>query len=94
MLHPSHNPALVILSVVVACIASYAALQLAGRVVAARRIRLPWLLGSAFTMGIWTDDQLRSHDRTGAEVVFLPKPFESKALTAAVRAALDAPATA
>jgi two-component system cell cycle sensor histidine kinase/response regulator CckA len=50
--HPSHNPALVILSIVVACIASYAALQLAGRIVEARRIRVPWLLGSAFTMGI------------------------------------------
>src|SRR5436190_2807031 len=52
MLHPSHNPALVLLSIVVACIASYAALQLAGRIVALRRIRIPWLLGSAFTMGI------------------------------------------
>src|SRR2546422_6022899 len=52
MLHPSHNPALVVLSIIVACIASYAALQLAGRIVEARRIRVPWLLGSAFTMGI------------------------------------------
>jgi two-component system, cell cycle sensor histidine kinase and response regulator CckA len=52
MLHPTHNPALVVLSIVVACMASYAALQLAGRIVAARRVRILWLLGSAFTMGI------------------------------------------
>ena len=53
MLHPSHNPLLVAVSVLVACVASYAALQLAGRVLAARRwTRLAWLSGSAVTMGV------------------------------------------
>lgn len=53
MLHPSHSPLLVMMSVLVACVASYAALQLAGRVLAARgRVRLIWLGASAFTMGV------------------------------------------
>jgi two-component system cell cycle sensor histidine kinase/response regulator CckA len=45
-------------------------------------------------MSGYTADQLLPHDRSGAEVAFLPKPFDSKALTAAVRAVLDAPTTA
>jgi NO-binding membrane sensor protein with MHYT domain/nitrogen-specific signal transduction histidine kinase len=52
MLHPSYQPTLVVLSLVVACLASYAALHLAGRIVAGGRRRMPWLLGSAFTMGV------------------------------------------
>ena len=52
MLHPSYQPALVILSMIVACLASYAALHLAGRIVAGGLRRMPWLLGSAFTMGV------------------------------------------
>ena len=53
MLHGTHEPRLVILSVVVACLASYAALQLSGRVAVAQgRAWRIWLGGSAFTMGI------------------------------------------
>ena len=52
MLHPSYQPALVVLSMLVACLASYAALHLAGRIAAGGRRRMPWLIGSAFTMGV------------------------------------------
>src|ERR1700690_119949 len=48
---------LVTLSVVIAILASYAALDLAGRVTANRgRARLAWLVGGAFAMGsgIWS----------------------------------------
>jgi NO-binding membrane sensor protein with MHYT domain len=48
---------LVVLSVVIAMLASYAALDLAGRVTAARgHIRLLWLTGGAFATGmdIWS----------------------------------------
>ena len=48
---------LVVLSVVIAILASYAALDLAGRVTAARgHVRLLWLSGGAFAMGtgIWS----------------------------------------
>jgi NO-binding membrane sensor protein with MHYT domain len=53
----SYNPRLVALSVVIAVFASYAALDLAGRVTAARgRVRLIWLMGgaSAMGLGIWS----------------------------------------
>ena len=53
----TYDPILVGLSVVIAIIASYTALDLAGRVTAARdRTRLLWLLGGAFAMGtgIWS----------------------------------------
>src|SRR5258708_4618609 len=44
---------LVILSVVIAIVAAYAALDLAGRVTSARtRIRFVWLTGGSFAMGI------------------------------------------
>ena len=53
MLHPSHSPLLVTVSVIVACAASFAALRLAGRVLVSEgRARLAWLGGSAFTMGV------------------------------------------
>jgi two-component system, sensor histidine kinase and response regulator len=60
--HPSpligfYDFRLVVLSVVIAILASYAALDLAGRVTAARgHIRLLWLSGGAFAMGtgIWS----------------------------------------
>jgi NO-binding membrane sensor protein with MHYT domain/nitrogen-specific signal transduction histidine kinase/CheY-like chemotaxis protein len=53
MLNSHHDPALASLSVVVACIAAYAALQLAGRVVVATGwSRSLWLVGSGFTMGV------------------------------------------
>ncbi len=48
---------LVVLSVLIATLASYAALDLAGRVTAARgHVRLAWLAGGAFAMGlgIWS----------------------------------------
>jgi NO-binding membrane sensor protein with MHYT domain/GAF domain-containing protein len=53
----NHNPALVVLSVVIATLASYVALDLAGRVTAARgQARLWWLVGGAVAMGlgIWS----------------------------------------
>jgi PAS domain S-box-containing protein len=53
----SHNYTIVALSVLIAIVASYAALDLAGRVTAARsRIRAVWLLGGAIAMGtgIWS----------------------------------------
>ena len=53
----SYNYYLVALSVVISTLASYAALDLAGRVTAARgRIRMAWLTGGAFAMGmgIWS----------------------------------------
>jgi diguanylate cyclase (GGDEF)-like protein/PAS domain S-box-containing protein len=52
----TYDPRLVALSVVIAILASYAALDLAGRVTAAeKRSRLMWLLGGATAMGagIW-----------------------------------------
>ncbi|HEX5284511.1 MAG TPA: response regulator [Bryocella sp.] len=53
----SYDPRLVILSVVIAVLAAYAGLDLAGRVTAARgRIRAAWLCGGAFAFGfgIWS----------------------------------------
>lgn len=53
----SYDYRLVILSVLIAMLASYAALDLAGRVTAARgHLRLIWLCGGAFAMGlgIWS----------------------------------------
>ena len=47
----SHSTQLVVLSIVIACVASYAALDLAGHV-ARRRAQFSWLLGAAFAMGI------------------------------------------
>lgn len=54
---PSWDPGLVALSYVVAVLASYTALDLAGRVVASRGLaRRLWLAGGAFAMGtgIWS----------------------------------------
>ena len=47
----SYSTQLVVLSIVIACVASYAALDLAGHV-ARRRAQFGWLLGAAFAMGI------------------------------------------
>ena len=57
ILRGSYDPSLVALSVFIAICASYAALDLAGRVTAAReRTRFLWLIGGAFAMGlgIWS----------------------------------------
>ena len=57
ILRGSYDPSMVALSVFIAICASYAALDLAGRVAAARqRTRLLWLLGGAVAMGlgIWS----------------------------------------
>src|SRR5580704_1092559 len=57
MLKGSYDPSLVALSVLIAVCASYAALDLAGRVTAARdRVRFVWLVGGACAMGlgIWS----------------------------------------
>jgi NO-binding membrane sensor protein with MHYT domain len=52
-LHKASTPLLVILSVLMASAASYAALDLAGRVTAARgRERLAWLAGGSLAMGV------------------------------------------
>lgn len=49
----SYDPGLVLVSVFIAAIASYAALDLASRVTAARgTARASWLSGGAFAMGI------------------------------------------
>jgi two-component system sensor histidine kinase/response regulator len=67
----SYDAGLVALSVVIALLASGAALDLAGRVTAARgRTRLGWLAGGAFAMGlgIW------SMHYTGMEAFVLPVP--------------------
>ncbi len=53
----SYHPGLVVLSVVIAIVAAYAALDLAGRVTSARgRVRFLWLSGGAVAMGtgIWS----------------------------------------
>src|SRR5436853_4139203 len=51
----SYDPKLVVLSIVIACMAGYAALQLAGHVAMARA-RIFWLVAAAFAMGtgIWS----------------------------------------
>jgi NO-binding membrane sensor protein with MHYT domain/nitrogen-specific signal transduction histidine kinase/ActR/RegA family two-component response regulator len=52
-LHKAYSPLLVILSVLIASAASYTALDLAGRVTAARgRERLAWLTGGSLAMGV------------------------------------------
>ena len=52
-LHKAYTPLLVILSVLIASAASYTALDLAGRVTAARgRERLAWLAGGSLAMGV------------------------------------------
>ena len=53
----THNPYLVALSILIACFASYTALDLAGHVAAARGLaRRVWLVAAAITMGggIWS----------------------------------------
>jgi PAS domain S-box-containing protein len=53
---PTYDHRLVVVSIVIAIFASYAALDLAGRVTASRgRARLAWLTGGAFAMGsgVW-----------------------------------------
>lgn len=55
-LHGSYEPALVILSLLIAILAGYSTLDLAGRVAAARgAARIAWLAGGAFALGsgIW-----------------------------------------
>ena len=51
-IHATYDYRLVALSVIIAIFASYAALELAGRVTAARNsARVAWLLGGASAMG-------------------------------------------
>jgi signal transduction histidine kinase/ActR/RegA family two-component response regulator len=57
MISETFNPVLVTISIVIACLASYSALDLAGRVAVAReRNRLTWLLYGSIAMGlgIWS----------------------------------------
>ena len=52
ILQGSHEPSLVLLSIVIAVAAAYAALDLAGRATAARgRVRVAWIIGGAVAMG-------------------------------------------
>jgi NO-binding membrane sensor protein with MHYT domain/nitrogen-specific signal transduction histidine kinase/CheY-like chemotaxis protein len=52
-LHAAYSPLLVVLSVLIASAASYTALDLAGRLTAARaRERLAWLAGGSLAMGV------------------------------------------
>ncbi len=56
-MHPTHNPLLIALSVLIAILASYAALDLAGRISASTgRSRSTWLVGGSLAMGtgIWS----------------------------------------
>ena len=47
----TYNPTLVTLSILIAVVASYTALNLTGRVtIAYGRVRLAWLIGGAITM--------------------------------------------
>ena len=49
----SHDHRLVVLSIVIAMLASYAALSVAGRITAYQgRKRLAWLSGGAFALGL------------------------------------------
>src|ERR1041384_4190296 len=53
LISASYDPRLVALSVVIASLASYVALDLAGRTIAARpRARAAWLAGGSFVMGV------------------------------------------
>ena len=53
MVHGSHDPLFVLLSVVIAIATAYAALNLAGRATVARgHLRVAWILGGAVAMGI------------------------------------------
>ena len=57
MIASSYDPTLVVMSVVIASLASYTALDLAGRVTAARgRRRIAWLASgsAAMGLGIWS----------------------------------------
>src|SRR5229473_4444891 len=57
VIHATYDYRLVALSVLIAIFASYAALELAGRVTAARnQARMAWLIGGATAMGtgIWS----------------------------------------
>src|SRR5450432_1027518 len=57
MIAESYSPFLVAISIVIACLASYTALDLAGRVTLAReRNRLTWLIyaSTAMGLGIWS----------------------------------------
>ncbi|MGI9189786.1 MAG: MHYT domain-containing protein [Longimicrobiaceae bacterium] len=56
-MHGHHDPALVVLSVLIAILASHVALDMVGRVATSRaRTRLVWLLAGSFAMGfgIWS----------------------------------------
>jgi diguanylate cyclase len=54
----AYDPFLVTTSVVIACLAGYAALSIAGRIAATERATTKtwWLIGGAYTMGtgVWT----------------------------------------
>ena len=85
----SYDSRLVFLSVLISIAASYAALDLAGRVTSARgRGRLLWLCGgaSAMGMGIWSMHYIGVLD---ADIAFLQKPFSLDRLLVKVRETLD-----
>ena len=73
LLAGSYNPTLVFVSVVIAMISAYAALDLTGRVTATRgKIQLAWIMAGAFAMGtgIWSMHYI------GMEALRLPVPVK------------------
>ena len=88
-----HDPRLVALSVIIAVIASYAALDLAGRVAAAQKgARAIWLIGGAIAMGlgIWSMHYI------GMLAFHLPVPvlYDVPTVVASLLAAIFASAVA
>src|ERR1700736_34834 len=69
----SYDPRLVLLSILIAILSSYTALDLAGRVTASRSLtRVLWLTGGAISMGIG----IWSMHYTGMLAFSLPVPVE------------------
>ena len=84
-----HDPLLVALSIAIALVAAYAALDLAGRVTAARgRARLCWLAGGAVVMGtgIWSMHYVAMLAAHYPVPVFYDVPLVAVSLLAAVLA--------
>src|ERR1700680_3916939 len=93
MLATSYDPRLVALSVVIAISASYTALDLAGRVTAARgRARVIWLIGGAAAMGlgIWSMHYIGMLAFTVPVAVFYDWPTVLLSLIAAILASVVA----
>ena len=81
----SYDPGLVVLSIIVAIIASYVALDLASRVSASRHSKAAkyWLLGGAVSMGvgIWSMHFIGMQMRADFGSVTSPIPARSRTFT-------------